>query len=56
MLHGIRGYTLTRTSIPNHAGNIIKIELAIVSAVAARFGLFSMNDQSVDLSLSLYFT
>jgi len=56
LLHGIRGYTLTRTSIPNHAGNIIKIELAIVSAVAARFGLFSMNDQSVDLSLSLYFT
>jgi len=22
LLHGIRDYTLTRTSIPNHAGNI----------------------------------
>ena len=33
-----------------------KIELTIVSAVASRFELFSMNDQSVDLSLSLYFT
>jgi len=50
----------TRTNVNifiwNALGAAFKIELAIVSAVASRFGLFSMNDQSVDLSLSLYFT
>ena len=33
LLHGIRDYTLTRTSIPNHAGNIKYMKYASIKSI-----------------------
>ena len=33
LLHGIRDYTLTRTSIPNHAGNIKDMKYALIAGI-----------------------
>ena len=33
LLHGIRDYTLTRTSIPNHAGNIKDMTYALLISI-----------------------
>jgi len=36
LLHVIRDYTLTRTSIPNHAGNIKDMKYAYILAYKAK--------------------
>ena len=36
LLHGIRYYTLTRTSVPNHAGNIKDMNHAYTLLVLVR--------------------
>ena len=33
LLHGIRDYTLIRTSIPNHAGNIKDMKYALIRSI-----------------------
>ena len=33
LLHGIIDYTLTRTSIPNHAGNIKDMKYALIRSI-----------------------
>jgi len=44
-LHGIRDYTLTRTSIPNHAGNIKDMKYALTKSV--------QNTESLTKSLQI---
>ena len=43
LLHAIRDYTLTRTSIPNHAANIKNMKYALIKSI--------INTESLSKSL-----
>ena len=45
LLHGIRDYTLTRTSIPNHAGNIKYMKYTLIRSI--------INTESLTKSLQI---
>ena len=53
LLHVIRDYTLTRTSIPNHAGNIKDMKYALIRSIKNTESLTKSLQNTESLTRSL---